>query len=277
MAPHTYLCAAFSALLALATTNAFSADELEEVVVTAQKREQSAQDVPIAIAALSGNELEHLDLQSSSDITRVVPGVNVAGSYGGQLLSFSIRGVTQYDFSLHTEAPIAVYVDEAYLASQQMQNFGMFDVDQVEVLKGPQGTLFGHNATGGAIVIRTRQPTDSVGGYARLTYGRFDQVKFEGAYGGPINDTLAVRVSLYSDKYGPYTKNIYPGDGESNDDTQAGRIQLRYHPQRRYRLQPQCVRLQKHLQHVPPSFPDPREDACARDAASARHCARHFE
>ncbi len=124
MAPHTYLCAAFSALLALATTNAFSADELEEVVVTAQKREQSAQDVPIAIAALSGNELEHLDLQSSSDITRVVPGVNVAGSYGGQLLSLSIRCVTQYDFSLHTEAPIAVYVDEAYLASQQMQTSG---------------------------------------------------------------------------------------------------------------------------------------------------------
>jgi iron complex outermembrane recepter protein len=230
MAPRTHLRAAFSALLALLTTNAFSADGLDEVIVTAQKREQSAQDVPIAIAALSGNELEHLDLQSSADITRVVPGVNIAGSYGGQLLSFSVRGVTQYDFSLHTEAPIAVYVDEAYLASQQMQNFGMFDVDQVEVLKGPQGTLFGHNATGGAIVIRTRQPTNSVDGYARLTYGRFDQVKFEGAYGGPINDVLSARVSLYSDKYGPYTKNIYPGDGESNDDTQAGRIQVRYHP-----------------------------------------------
>src|SRR6266403_2309274 len=222
-----------AAALLVCTSALAENDALEEIVVTAQKREQSAQDVPIAIVAFAGNQLERLDLQSSADLTRLVPGLNVTGSFGGQLLTFSIRGVAQYDFSLHTEAPIAVYVDEAYLASQDMQNFPLFDVDQVEVLKGPQGTLFGHNATGGAIVIGTRQPTDSVGGYARLTYGRFDQVKFEGAYGGPINDTLAVRVSLYSDKYGPYTKNIYPGDGESNDDTQAGRIQLRYHPQRR--------------------------------------------
>src|ERR1700737_3748049 len=204
MALRTHLRAMVSALLLLLTTTAFSAEGLEEVIVTAQKREQSAQNVPIAIVAVSGRELERLDLQSSADIPRVVPGVNVAGSFGGQLLTFSIRGVTQYDFSLHTEAPIAMYVDEAYLASQQMQSFGMFDVEQVEVLKGPQGTLFGHNATGGAIAIRTRKPSDSVDGYARVTYGRFDQVKFEGAYGGPITDTLSARVSLYSDKYGPY-------------------------------------------------------------------------
>jgi len=203
-------------------------EALEEIVVTAQKREQSAQDVPIAIVAVSGKQLEQLELQSSTDITRVIPGLNVAGSYGGQLLTFSIRGVTQYDFSLHTEAPIAMYVDEGYLASQEMQNFSFFDVDRVEVLKGPQGTLFGHNATGGAIAVTTRKPTDTNEGYAKLTYGRFDQVKFEGAYGGPITDALSARVSLYSDKYGPYTKNVFPGDGENNMDTQAGRVQVRY-------------------------------------------------
>src|SRR6266403_5079492 len=230
-----------AAALLVCTTALADSDSLDEIVVTAQKREQSAQDVPIAIVAFAGNQLQRLDLQSSADLTRLVPGLNVTGSFGGQLLTFSIRGVAQYDFSLHTEAPIAVYVDEAYLASQDMQNFPLFDVDQVEVLKGPQGTLFGHNATGGAIAVTTRKPTDTNEGYAKLTYGRFDQVKFEGAYGGPITDALSARVSLYSDKYGPYTKNVFAGDGlnnggENNDDTHAGRLQIRYQPTDEIRL-----------------------------------------
>ncbi len=231
----------FGAALLVCTSALAENDALEEIVVTAQKREQSAQDVPIAIVAFAGNQLERLDLQSSADLTRLVPGLNVTGSFGGQLLTFSLRGVAQYDFSLHTEAPIAVYVDEAYLASQDMQNFPLFDVDQVEVLKGPQGTLFGHNATGGAIVIATRKPGDTNDGYARVTYGRFDQVKFEGAVGGRVTDTVSARVSVYSDKYGPYTKNVFAGDGlngggENNDDTHAGRIQLRYQPTDEIRL-----------------------------------------
>jgi iron complex outermembrane receptor protein len=203
----------------------------EDIVVTAQRREQAIQDVGISIAAYSGEQLTALGVESSVDVARITPGVSLAGSYGGQMLSFTIRGVTQYDYSDHTEAPNAVYIDEAYTASQQAQGFAVFDIERVEVLKGPQGTLFGRNATGGAISFTTRSPTTTPEGFLDLTYGSYDHVRVEGALGGPLSDAFSARVSVLFNRHDEILKNQFPGgDDEWNDHTLAGRLRLRYEP-----------------------------------------------
>src|ERR1700733_9028602 len=130
--------------------------QLAEVVVTAQKRTESIQDVGITVAAFSGNELKTAGITDAVGVASLTPAVNLAGSYGGQSLTFAIRGVTQQDFSGHTESPTAVYIDDGYLAYNNAAGIGLFDIAQIEVLKGPQGTLFGRNATGGLVNIVTK-------------------------------------------------------------------------------------------------------------------------
>ena len=105
-----------------------------EIIVTAQRREQSMQDVGIAIAAYGGAELKAMNIQSSLDIARLTPGVHISGNVGGQNSQFTIRGVTQNDFNDAIEAPVAVYVDDGYIPNMQGQTFGLFDLDRVEVL-----------------------------------------------------------------------------------------------------------------------------------------------
>ena len=183
---------------------------LEEVVVTAQKREESQQSVGIAITTFSGNQMKKIGVENSVDIAKFTPGVSLSGSFAGQQQQFSIRGVTQNDFNDHVEAPNAVYIDEGYVAFQQGQIFASFDVERVEVLKGPQGTLFGRNATGGLVHFLTRKPTEEFEGYVDATYGSYDQVRLEGAVGGPISDTLRFRLSGLYNKNDGYVKNSYP-------------------------------------------------------------------
>jgi iron complex outermembrane receptor protein len=138
-----------AAMMPLQVANASSM--LEEIVVTAQKREQNLQDVPIAITAFSGAQMNAMGVQESFDIATFTPGVHISGNLAGQNTQFSIRGVTQNDFNDIIEAPNAVYLDEGYIAVAQGQTFAVFDIDRVEILKGPQGTLFGRNATGGLV------------------------------------------------------------------------------------------------------------------------------
>ena len=137
---------------------------LEEIVVTAQKREQNLQDVPIAISAFSGEQMNALGVEESFDIAAFTPGVHISGNLAGQNTQFSIRGVTQNDFNDIIEAPNAVYLDEGYIAVAQGQTFAVFDIARVEILKGPQGTLFGRNATGGLVnYVSNRPDFDSFG------------------------------------------------------------------------------------------------------------------
>jgi len=183
---------------------------LEEIVVTAQKRVQNIQDVGIAVSAFSGEQLTDLGLIESTAIAAMTPGVHVSASSAGQTRQFTIRGVTQNDFSDHTEAPNAVYIDEGYLVAPQGQVFALFDLERVEVLKGPQGTLFGRNATGGLVHFISRKPTQDFNGFADVTYGSYDQVRFEGAVGGPLGDTLAGRLSLLYNRHDEIMDNHFP-------------------------------------------------------------------
>jgi len=183
---------------------------LPEITVTAQRREQSIQDVGIAISAYSGDQLRELGFQDSYDIARLTPGLHISGNNGGEKTLFTVRGVTQNDFNDQTESPVAVYIDDEYVAFGQGQTFGMYDLDRVEVLKGPQGTLFGRNATGGLVQFITRKPSHELDGFADVTYGSHDQIRFEGAIGGAITDSVASRTSVYFDRFHPIIKNNYP-------------------------------------------------------------------
>jgi iron complex outermembrane receptor protein len=221
----------------------------EEIVVTAQKRSESVQDVGISIAAYSGDQLRLLGVAKSSDIAQFTPGVFISGSLAGQNTQFTIRGVTQNDFNDIVEAPNAVYLDDGYIAIAQGQSFALFDIERVEVLKGPQGTLFGRNATGGLVNYITRKPSlEKWEGFVDVRYGIMDSkttpgnLTVEGAIGGPINDKLAVRGAFRINSQQPWLINQYPagavggpsgpgaGANLNDDSSQAGRLSVLLKP-----------------------------------------------
>lgn len=190
---------------------------LEEVVVSAQKREQNIQDVGIAMSAFSGDQLKALGVQQSYDVAAFTPGVAISGNLAGQNTQFTIRGVTQNDFNDIVEAPNAVYLDEGYIAIAQAQTFALYDIERVEVLKGPQGTLFGRNATGGLVQYISRKPDfDKLEGYTDVTFGEFDSAahglseRVEAAVSGPFTDNIAGRVAMLYNHNDGYLKNLYP-------------------------------------------------------------------
>lgn len=232
---------AFLGALLVAATSWAQSTVLEEITVTAQKREQLANDVGIAITTFGGAQMDALGFESSTDLIAYTPGVSLAGDIGGQRAIFNIRGVVQNDYADLAEAPVAVYVDGGYLASTQAQTFGLFDIERIEMLKGPQGTLFGRNATGGLVNTITRKPGEELDGYAEVTAASFQQIRLEAAVGGPLSNTVRGRFSLLSNQQDEIYNNVYdgtdfqgtpgtPGGGEDtyNDDTIALRGQLEF-------------------------------------------------
>src|ERR1700736_2347205 len=163
---------------------------LEEVLVTAQKRAQNAQDVGISISAISGTDLQSLGAVAATDITKSMPAVVMTQPNGPSSFSLSIRGVTQNDFADHQESPAAIYIDEVYVSQMAGLAFSLFDMDRVEVLRGPQGTLFGRNATGGLANFLTRRPTDVYSGFADVTFGSHNLTHIEAAVSGPYGKAL---------------------------------------------------------------------------------------
>ena len=195
---------------------------LDTIVVTAQRREQNVQDVGIALAVLTGDELKSAGLISSPEIADFIPGVHMGGSLAGQSMQFSIRGVTQNDFSDNIEAPVAVYIDEAYIPTQQGQTLAMFDINRVEVLKGPQGTLFGRNATGGLAHFVINTPTRDASGYASVSYGNLGETKVEAAVSGPLSDRFLARASVFYGELDNFWDNNYPDGAAAGLPTQFG-------------------------------------------------------
>src|SRR6202790_4607109 len=139
-------------------------DRLAEIIVTAQRREQNLQDVGTSVTAFDANTLEQLGVKDVTDVAGQVPGLQY-NQYGATVTIYNLRGVSQNDFSDHQEAPIAVYADDAYIGSTGALAGSLFDLQRIEVLRGPQGTLFGRNATGGLIQYISNQPNDTPDGY----------------------------------------------------------------------------------------------------------------
>ncbi len=192
---------------------------LEEIVVTAQKRAQSVQDVGIAVTAYTSDQLKALGYDNAQQITAQAPGVTTIQPNGPSSFFISIRGVSQNDFSGdHQESPVAIYIDEAYISAASGAGFQLFDMERVEILRGPQGTLFGRNATGGLAHYITRKPSNEFEGYVDLTVGDYDQVKVEGAVGGSLTDAVSARVAFSRNKHDGYIDNRIGTDLNNGDD-----------------------------------------------------------
>ncbi len=203
---------------------------LSEIVVTAQKREQSVQKVPIAITAVSGAALKEQGVVRVEQLGSISPGV-IVSEFGGaaSTTSINIRGVAQLDYADHQESPNALYVDGAYVSFQGATGGSMFDVDHIEVLRGPQGTLFGRNSTGGLIQIFSKKPTSTQEGYAQFQAGSYRKFGGEGAISGPLSDDLTGRLSVQFNRQGAYQPNSY-GKGGGQDKTLNARAQLQWKP-----------------------------------------------
>lgn len=212
------------------------AQALEEVIVTATRRETSIQDTGITITAFSGDRLRQINAVRFDDIGVQTPGLQFTAPSATPLLGLiSIRGVAQNDFASHLEAPNALYVDDVYRPNvgSNLQTF--LDVDRVEVLKGPQGTLFGRNATGGLIQILTREPTDETEGYAQVTVGEYNEIAAQGAINQPLTDTLKLRLAASYRKQDGWIENTV-GPDNPEDDTTTFRGKLLFEPNDAWKL-----------------------------------------
>jgi iron complex outermembrane receptor protein len=191
-----YGAAASFVLCASSMSNAFAAETggIETVVVTAQKVQENINDVGMSIQAASGDQLLKLGIADPSDLVKIVPGFNYSPSFYGTPI-YAIRGVSFQDTSLAASPAVSVNADEVPMPYSIMTTAASLDVQRVEVLKGPQGTLFGENATGGAINFIANKPSDDWEAGASFGYGRFNTVDLQGFVGGPITDTLDFRVA----------------------------------------------------------------------------------
>ena len=212
--------------------SAHAATVLEEVVVTAQKREQSLQDVGISITALDSEQIRDFRFVASTDVVAQVPGVYNFSTQGRGANSYTyIRGIGLSDFGDAHESPVTGYIDEFYMLPPAGLDFALYDLERVEVLRGPQGTLFGRNTTGGLIHFITKKPTREAEGYIDATYASYDEIRLEGVASGPISDTLAARVSLLFHDGDGYVKNLNPAFKDGTDyGTRTGRLQFLYTP-----------------------------------------------
>lgn len=211
-----------------------SADyQMEDIVVTAQRRAQNLQEVAASVTAFGGEELAEAHVTNAAALAETVPGLEVStptGEGGGPI--FALRGISASDFSFNQSRPIALYLDEGIRGLGGLEVLPFFDIERVEVLKGPQGTLYGKNASGGAINIITRRPGFETEGYVTAGYGNYDRRSIEGAVQTPlINDVLAVRAAFQGIKGDGVFKNAFPGgeDGGSTDIL-SGRLSLLYKP-----------------------------------------------
>jgi len=211
-----------------------AAVQVQEVVVTAQRREQSLLKVPVAVTALSGDSLEKKGVTNSADLSSVVPNLQVNSAYGETQPNFSLRGVSvANEYNSNQVSPIGVYMNDVYLASRTSQGMGLFDLDRIEVVRGPQGTLFGRNTTGGAINFITKSPSlDGSNGYIQAGYGNFNTYKIQGAAETTFDeDQIGLRVAANYEKGDGEFKNVYPnGAYPDSTDTLQGRATLRIRP-----------------------------------------------
>jgi len=209
-----------------------ASDVLEEVVVTAQKREESLQRVPVSVTAMTSTQLGALKLDTPSSITSEVPNLQVNGIVGEGSPLFSLRGVSMFDYSLSQSSPVASYLDEVYKGNFVLFGVEMYDLERVEVLRGPQGTLYGKNTTGGAINFITKKPGFDTEGFLKLGVGNYDRREASGAFQTAlIPDRLAARLAFTYTKANGFIKNVLPGHPDMDGVDQYGvRLSLLYRP-----------------------------------------------
>lgn len=198
------------------------------IIVTAQRREESAQDVPIAITAFNQEQLETRGIANALEVAAFVPnlvGLNNTGL--GTANSYYLRGIGNTESIATFDPPIGTYVDDIYLSRQNANNLSFFDVERVEVLRGPQGTLFGRNTTGGAVSVFLSEPGDEFGGYVELGYGAYERVLARASLDIPLAETFAIKVSGYYQDDEGWAINTTTGERTNENDGYGVRLGLR--------------------------------------------------
>ncbi|TWB43884.1 TonB-dependent receptor [Nitrospirillum pindoramense] len=210
-----------------APQGASAQQQLEDIVVTAERREETTQRTPIAITAFSGDTLQQRGVSSSTDLNNMVPGLAV-GNNGGSV-QIAIRGIGSTNDTEVGDPAVAFNVDGVYMARSRAAIGALYDVDRIEVLRGPQGTLYGRNATAGSINVITKRPSDKFEGNASLDYGNYNSLQTSGMLNVPLTDTLAVRAAFQTSRHDGYTNNGRSSNF-NDEDTQAGRLQIQLKP-----------------------------------------------
>ena len=231
---------AFSVMLFISIT--VVADEeveeivmMEEVMVTAQKREQRSFEVPLSVSTIQGEKSDTLRV-SGMDVrflSNRTPSLQMESSFGRVFPRFYIRGLGNTDFDLNASQPVSVLYDGVVLENALLKGFPAFDLDRIEVLRGPQGTLFGRNTPAGIVKFESARPTQKLEGYGRLSYGRFNSSNFEGVVSGPIiPSVLSVRLSLLDQRRRDWINNEHTDEEDALGGYQdmAGRLQFLWTP-----------------------------------------------
>lgn len=223
---HKYILAFVSLVLAtsLPGGSVLAANVLmDDILVTAQRREEIAQDVPLAITAYTADQMEQLQVTEALDISRLVPNLIGHNNTGlGTANAYTLRGLGNSESIATFDPPVGTYVDDIYVSRQNSNNFTFFDVDRVEVLRGPQGTLFGRNTTGGAVRVILKKPAEEMGGYAEVGYGEFDRMMARGSLDMPINDRILTKLSGYYIEDDGFVTSTTTGEDDINSEENYG-------------------------------------------------------
>jgi iron complex outermembrane recepter protein len=216
-----------------AQPSAAAQDTVAEVVVTAQKRSEKLSDVPISITALGGTRLASQHVSNMSDLTTAVPNLHAVSTVGDDTPIFALRGVSMSDYSLNQAGPIATYYDEAYVGNFAEFGVSLFDIERVEVLRGPQGTLYGRNSTGGAVNLIAKKPEFDDSGYVTVGYGNYNRREASGAFNAAFGDQVAVRAAFSGAQADGWFKNTI---GPALDGTRniGARLSVLYKPNDRF-------------------------------------------
>ncbi len=213
------------------------AAQVEDVVVTARRTEESLQRTPLAVSAFSGETLNQIGATQVTDLQGAVPNLNIVqGRASSNATNIYIRGVGQPDALQTFDPAVGVYVDDVYYARIRGTQFDLLDLERVEVLRGPQGTLYGKNTIGGALKLVSRRPGQTFRARGSVAYGEYDMIDVQGAVSGPISDTLAFGLSALHSERGGYVTNPVTGDEYNDKNTNAFRAALAWDPSDNFRV-----------------------------------------
>jgi iron complex outermembrane receptor protein len=206
-------------------------NQLDAIIVTAERRSANLQDVPIAVSAVSAKMLQQSGARDPRDLQQMVPNLQFNSTNAGSATAIFVRGVGIADTNATTTGAVGVYVDDVFVAANAGKMFNVFDSAGIEVLRGPQGTLYGRNTTGGAIKFTSKTPTNDVSGDLDVRYGNFNEVRVEGGLGGPIvEDRLKVRVSGMRETRDGVMRNLVTGHKLNDIDIWGARAIVDFTP-----------------------------------------------
>ncbi|MDB5699496.1 MAG: tonB dependent receptor family protein [Alphaproteobacteria bacterium] len=206
-----------------------------DIIVTAQKRNESINDVPMSISAVTGEQLARAGVVDTRDLVKLVPGFNYTESAFGTPV-YTLRGVGFYETTVGAKPTVSIYLDEVPLPFSVLARGASLDLERVEVLKGPQGTLFGQNATGGAINYIAAKPTDRFSYGFDGSYARFDAIDLGGFVSGPLSDTVKARIAVKTEQGGAWQRSYTRDDELGDRDFTTGRLTLDFTPSKNLRF-----------------------------------------